>query len=1209
MTAPAPLNIDGTIGSDTIEVYAALNSATEVMVNLNGTVSGPFCPEGPIRIRGLAGADTIRVRQDVYLPTEIDGGPGADTLDGGSGNDVFLVRDYEMDLVRGGLGMDQAATDSSDEPTQIETINPAIPGVVTAPLRVKILVVNYDPIVPNEGNRRLYEIFGWPNPRTSAEGYKADVERASGGAVQFEIVEWRDVNEIPVFDNGFQYTPNAYVQARRANSGYNTGRADFPRMVADQGIVPLINAGSVDEVWFFGDHYFHLPGESWMSGPDAYTINGPVYSQIPTTRPFASMGFSYERGTAEMIHNLGHRTEATMNRIYGGWNLANPTSNWDRFSANVTESNGAAGVGTTHFPANASEGYDTFNPRTVQSWADDYLNYPNLTFQTRSVNRGSWAKGPNPDYERSYQNWYFSHLPRAAGTNADGKLNNWWEYVFAFDQYTPTGLPKSVNVTAFADDVVVNNKQYHIFPVRYSGADAIRVSSLGNGDVIVFGPNGFQGVAEMVRRNESSETSRSIVVTYRVAAPGRSWDVGDVGGYEIRLRANEVLSGTGQPIPSTTIGAFQMRSNEPAELPNDSKTLLLLRLNGSTNGENGEPPITFPQLTYVQGKLGLGALFSSGTHARYPIADNIDSNMGTIEFWIKPNWDADGTSRTFVEAGNRFNNGILVAIDGLNNLRFIQWGDNPQTPQIESSYERGVAIGASDWKRDQWHHLAVTWNQSAQSIAFYLDGQLRSSDSGVRMANFSTSDFIMGARAGGSQPSDATFDEFRISSRARTTNEVAESFEAGFGLNDLRMGAATTGIVGQRSQTRAFFRLSEDIDFDVTQQVNWTSSNPNVATISPDGEIEFRTSGTVMITATLGGISKSIQIGVSQENGPKIESVGFDPLSPVPAQTSLQVTLRFAAANQPVQATLGRGDVLIRGPRGFVQFPEFIDASTDPASGQMVAKYRITPPGGYWDLVDNGDYVLDVVSHQIVDTDGDFLLSELGIATFPLRIKTMFVPIVASANASTPERAINQSLVWSMLATNSITGQPAIVNWSIASGNDGDLFEIHQNTGEVRVANASRIDFPRKREYTLLVRATDRNDPTNYGEGALKIRINSRFFNATKPLDVDADRTVSPLDVLEIINYINRGEPSVPPASVSSPPFLDTDNDGTVSPLDVLVVINGINQGTGNGEGEKMAGLDGHELYKVFSEPGAFWMDNLGFETSESIARTRRKKR
>src|SRR5262249_46838797 len=158
------------------------------------------------------------------------------------------------------------------------------------------------------------------------------------GAVNFDIVDWRNLNEIPAMVDGYRYTPDQYVQNRRTNTGWhNGGGTDFPRIVAEQGIVPLINNGPVDEGWCFGDNYFALPGESWMAGPGAFFINGPTYPQIPTRRAFACMGFSYERTVAEMLHNTGHRTEGTMNRVYGDWNLPHPTNNWERFSADVDQ--------------------------------------------------------------------------------------------------------------------------------------------------------------------------------------------------------------------------------------------------------------------------------------------------------------------------------------------------------------------------------------------------------------------------------------------------------------------------------------------------------------------------------------------------------------------------------------------------------------------------------------------------------------------------------------------------------------------------------------------------------------------------------------------------------------------------------------------------------------------------------------------------------
>lgn len=82
---------------------------------------------------------------------------------------------------------------------------------------------------------------------------------------------------------------------------------------------------------------------------------------------------------------------------------------------------------------------------------------------------------------------------------------------------------------------------------------------------------------------------------------------------------------------------------------------------------------------------------------------------------------------------------------------------------------------------------------------------------------------------------------------------------------------------------------------------------------------------------------------------------------------------------------------------------------------------------------------------------------------------------------------------------------------------------------------------------------------------------NSRWHNAINPYDVDADNTISPLDVLVIINYLNLvGSGPVPTGS--PPPFLDVDSDNFISPLDVLVVINFLNAKTnGQGEGEGMS--------------------------------------
>ncbi len=73
--------------------------------------------------------------------------------------------------------------------------------------------------------------------------------------------------------------------------------------------------------------------------------------------------------------------------------------------------------------------------------------------------------------------------------------------------------------------------------------------------------------------------------------------------------------------------------------------------------------------------------------------------------------------------------------------------------------------------------------------------------------------------------------------------------------------------------------------------------------------------------------------------------------------------------------------------------------------------------------------------------------------------------------------------------------------------------------------------------------------------------------------DVNNDGFVSPIDILQVINWYN--DPSKPrvlslPAATGLPPFIDVNADGLVSPLDILRIINFLNArvaGSG-GEGE-----------------------------------------
>lgn len=81
--------------------------------------------------------------------------------------------------------------------------------------------------------------------------------------------------------------------------------------------------------------------------------------------------------------------------------------------------------------------------------------------------------------------------------------------------------------------------------------------------------------------------------------------------------------------------------------------------------------------------------------------------------------------------------------------------------------------------------------------------------------------------------------------------------------------------------------------------------------------------------------------------------------------------------------------------------------------------------------------------------------------------------------------------------------------------------------------------------------------------------LETLWHNPLSPLDVNDDGAVSPLDVLLVINFLNRARGPVAHLVRTgvSAQFLDTSNDGNLSPVDALLVLNHLNRRS-NGEGE-----------------------------------------
>ena len=298
-------------------------------------------------------------------------------------------------------------------------------------LRVRVYVLDFDPIM--DGGVALTVDRGWNNPRSLDNEYLSDVARASGGVVDQHITHTSVVRGYPVKPGGFTFTNGQYLGCLTdATPGYCSALIDYGQVLNTAydrrfgSACRALREGRIDEVWLWGGPWFGYL-ESQAVAPRTLCPH--------VGRPFVVMGFSYERGVGEMLHDLGHRTEALVQAGIG-------LDLWDRFDGQrprygqdfacppqpdathpeITAS--IAHAGNVHFPPNAYCHYQYDRDHSVLSDAYDWANFPNLTGRTTLVNATTWGAT-----QEGFLVWWLGRLPRHSGST-HGVRNDWWRYVF-----------------------------------------------------------------------------------------------------------------------------------------------------------------------------------------------------------------------------------------------------------------------------------------------------------------------------------------------------------------------------------------------------------------------------------------------------------------------------------------------------------------------------------------------------------------------------------------------------------------------------------------------------------------------------------------------------------------------------------------------------------------------------------------------------------
>ena len=164
------------------------------------------------------------------------------------------------------------------------------------PVYPKVLIINFDPVVPSERGQRLSNLFGWNRVDELVAGVISDLNQASHGYCNYQVDDLMTVDVFPVKIDGFSYSAADYVAAWRAGSGFHQPDwADYRRIMIDFEVADRLESGTIDELWLFGFPYGGFY-ESRMAGPGAFWCNAPPlegFNNLP--RRFVIMGFNYER--------------------------------------------------------------------------------------------------------------------------------------------------------------------------------------------------------------------------------------------------------------------------------------------------------------------------------------------------------------------------------------------------------------------------------------------------------------------------------------------------------------------------------------------------------------------------------------------------------------------------------------------------------------------------------------------------------------------------------------------------------------------------------------------------------------------------------------------------------------------------------------------------------------------------------------------------
>ncbi|MDY6937026.1 MAG: FG-GAP-like repeat-containing protein [Cyanobacteriota bacterium] len=144
-------------------------------------------------------------------------------------------------------------------------------------------------------------------------------------------------------------------------------------------------------------------------------------------------------------------------------------------------------------------------------------------------------------------------------------------------------------------------------------------------------------------------------------------------------------------------------------------------------------------------------------------------------------------------------------------------------------------------------------------------------------------------------------------------------------------------------------------------------------------------------------------------------------------------------------ASLDGFDVQASGPNGFVGAASFIGSRTETNGISRRATYQFTPPGGTWDVLDNGSYAITVTAAQVSDTTGNTVVAGT-LGTFSVAIADVTSPVALGSVLPSDSVEPDPNFDACLLVTNPPVFPPLnLTANTLTGGVDDDFIEGDDN--------------------------------------------------------------------------------------------------------------------------------------------------------------------